>query len=53
MKKLIVTLMIVLFCIGAVVGCAETFGWYNLVGAVMMTSLLVADSVNGKDKNEN
>ena len=44
MKKLIVTLMIVLFCIGVVVGCAEPFGWYNLVGWVeMMTSLLVAD----------
>ena len=53
MKKLIVTILVVLFCIGMVVGCAEPFGWYNVVGeVVMLSSLWAAVAVDRKKVKE-
>lgn len=53
MRKLIVTLLIFLFFAGMVVGCAEPFGWYNVLGdAVMLSSLLAADAIDKKKVKE-
>lgn len=53
MKKIIVTILIVIFCAGMVVGCAEPFGWYNVLGeAVMLASLWAAVAIYKKKVKE-